>query len=110
MSRRQEQQRIRDLGGGPYDAVIDELLAALASDDEDIRLAAVEALDDLDDERTITPLARTLRDEEEDPGVRRVALLALGDFGDRVREYVEEAAASRVSDLRNEARSLLRDR
>jgi HEAT repeat protein len=109
MSRREERKRVRALGRGPYEAVIDEVLAALASDYEDVRIVAVEALDELDDPRTIEPLARALRDKDEDTLVRREAMLALGDFGEAARELLEEAAEDRSSVLRNEALLLLRD-
>jgi HEAT repeat protein len=90
--------------------VIDDLVARLSSDDEDERRAAVEALDDLDDPRTIEPLARVLLDGGEDEFVRRAALLALGDFGAETRALIEEAAADdRSAVLRDEARLLLRD-
>ena len=90
--------------------MIDDLVSQLRSEDEDERRAAVEALDDLDDPRTIEPLARVLRDQEEDEFVRRAALLALGDFGEATRGLVEEAAGDRSSVLRDEARLLLRRR
>jgi HEAT repeat protein len=109
MPRRHEHKHIHELGRGPYEAVIDELLAALASDYQDIRLAAVEALDELDDPRTIEPLARTMRDHDEDTLVRREALLALGDFEEATRALVQEAADDRSSALSAEAHLLLRD-
>jgi HEAT repeat protein len=107
--RRQERKRIHALGRGPYDAVVGELLEALTSDYEDIRRAAVEALDELDDPRTIEPLAQVLRDEQEDEFVRREALLALGDFDGATRALLEEAAGSGSDVLRAEAELLLRD-
>ena len=88
---------------------IDELMARLSSDDEDVRRAAVEALDELDDARTIEPLARVLRDRDEDEFVRRAALFALSDFGAATRGLIEEAANDRSEVLRGEARLLLRN-
>ena len=108
MSRRQERKRIRGLGAGPYEAVIDDLLAALASDYEDIRLVAVEALDELDDPRTIHPLSRVLRDTDEDLFVRRAAVFALADFGPSTRPLIAATARELPRDLRAEARALLR--
>jgi HEAT repeat protein len=109
MSRRQEHKHIHALGRGPYEAVIDELLEALASEYEDVRRAAVEALDELDDPRTIEPLGRVLRDGDEDEFVRREALLALGDFEQATAALVQEAADSGSDLLRAEAELLLRD-
>ena len=89
--------------------MIDDLVTRLSSDDEDVRRAAVEALDELDDPRTIEPLARVLRDQDEDEFVRRAALLALGDFGAATRALIEEAANYRSDVLRGEAQLLLRN-
>lgn len=89
--------------------MIDELMAGLSSDDEDARRAAVEALDDLDDPRTIEPLAQVLRDREEDEFVRRAALLALSDFGAATRALIKEAANDRSEVLRGEAQLLLQN-
>jgi HEAT repeat protein len=109
MSRHREHKRIHALGRGPYEEVIGDLLEALASDYEDVRIAAVEALDELDDPRTIEPLARTLRDRDEDEMVRREALLALGDFEAETADIVREAADDPSSVVSAEAHLLLRD-
>ena len=108
-SRKAEQARIRALGGGPYDAVIEAIEAALRDEDEDVRMAAVTALDALDDPRTLEPLERVLRDVDEDDAIRREALLAVGTFGEPARTLVEAVAHDRSWMVRDEARAWLRD-
>jgi hypothetical protein len=63
------------LCGGDFDAII----AALGSEDENLREEAVVALSGLDDDRVIFPLITALRDNS--PYVRREAAEALGNSG-----------------------------
>ena len=89
---------------------IDALVARLRSDDEDERMAVVQALDELDDPRTARPLGQVMLDRKEDTAVRREALLALGDLGAEADELIAMAVRSDSWVVRNEARSMARER
>jgi len=89
---------------------LESLLARLRSEDEDERMAAVCALDDLDDPRALQPLGRVALDSKEDAAVRREALLALGGFGPEADELIAAAVRSDSRVVRGEAKSLQRER
>lgn len=67
--------------GSPYDAMPD-LLKALDDSDRYVRLHVMQALGKLNDERAVEPLLKVVKLREYE-GAREIAIIALGQIGDK---------------------------
>jgi len=94
------------LSGNEHPQAIETFVEALDDRDADVRLAAVEALDDQIDDLDPTVLSTALDDP--DPEVRTAALEALGELDDPVAyTMINDALADPDEDVRELAESLL---
>ena len=106
------EDKIADLGQYDDSYALGELSQALADQDSDIRLAAIESLAERGDVSAVKALATALADA--DPDIREEAVYALGDIGgDEAigllkqalgdsEDFVREAAMDTLEDLQDE--------